>query len=480
MFCKNFKKTFVSLLILIFFIQSNSLLFVSSYSDVSKFALRGICTGSCGNNTQDFLKKDLKGIEWTQKAIKSASSGEGNKNLMEILSQSISVFGDLKEQIGGDKKIADLLENSINLLKWLKGDFKVGNVVKGRFENVVRKNSFVKPKPLCVFDISNECVNADSEESFEKHIRDLYNIEGIEIVFVVSKDQYAGLAKKLNSLTNDNYKIRDKNIFFALRAADILHNQAYLTSDLLNGITEQVYSETTQLKYIIFDTLNQNINIQFCLENGLYPIICKGESFSEYAYNEEESFRNVFLKELRGIKSENFKKITIVFPESFMNYSQGINSQLEWARNTLSKEFNVAKSVQEIRFQYFFSTLSNRVQMIKICPDLDGIFTKIENLESYDFKKPLISAGYVDVPQISSIFQEVNKLSDCNNSAVLENQENYDGNLIDKFYVLAVTRGILHNLNLILSENNNVKSSSTGVEILLDEQLVNYKIGCCS
>ncbi|MDD7592897.1 MAG: triose-phosphate isomerase [Peptoniphilaceae bacterium] len=127
------------------------------------------------------------------------------------------------------------------------------------------------------------------------------------------------------------------------------------------------------------------------LANGMKPILCVGETLEErVAGEEEDKVRGQLLKDLEGLKPEDFEKVVIAY-EPIWAIGTGKTASADDAeamaafiRKTVGETFG-KEAAERVRIQYGGSVKPDNVREIMSMDDVDGALVGGASLEAPSF-----------------------------------------------------------------------------------------------
>jgi triosephosphate isomerase len=136
-----------------------------------------------------------------------------------------------------------------------------------------------------------------------------------------------------------------------------------------------------------------NLKVRKVLDEGLYPILCVGETKDEYEANLNKAVCALQLsKGLKGVSKEEMKKITIAY-EPVWAIGTGLTATPEIAQNVhayirewIAQMYDQA-TADGVQIQYGGSVTPESVDQLMACPDIDGALVGGASLIAEKFDK---------------------------------------------------------------------------------------------
>lgn len=220
-----------------------------------------------------------------------------------------------------------------------------------------------------------------------KEIKEMDRNDNVETVLCVP---FTDLWKVKDEIEGTDIKLGAQNMHWEDSGAYTGEISPMMLKEI--GIDYCIIGHSERRQY--FNETDETVNkkVKAALKNGIYPIVCVGETLEEReAHKEKDVVKRQVNLALEGIAKDDIEKIVIAYEPIWAigtgrtASSSDANDMIKHIRETVNEKFG--KISESMRIQYGGSVKPNNVSEIMAESDIDGALVGGASLKAEDFVK---------------------------------------------------------------------------------------------
>lgn len=229
--------------------------------------------------------------------------------------------------------------------------------------------------------------NVQEAINLVREIKEMDRNENVETVLCVP---FTDLWKVKDEIEGTNIKLGAQNMHWEDSGAYTGEISPIMLKEI--GIDYCIIGHSERRQY--FNETDETVNkkVKVALKNGIYPIVCVGETLEEREANKEKDVvKRQVNAALDGVAKSDIEKIVIAYEPIWAigtgrtASSSDANDMIKYIRETVNNSFGDIS--EKMRIQYGGSVKPNNVSEIMAESDIDGALVGGASLKAEDFVK---------------------------------------------------------------------------------------------